>query len=100
MEQCTACLLCFIALAGVHDITDPCETQWHMVARQTSDLPLSCAVAQVSTKLRGIGVLKEKHQEALTEFKGAWKLANNLPHTVQEEQEDRRLLTRLAVGVG
>lgn len=45
-------------------------------------------------------MLKEQHQEALTEFKGAWKLTNNLPHTVQEEQEDRSLLARFAVGVG
>lgn len=45
-------------------------------------------------------MLKEKHQEALTEFKGAWKLANNLPHTIQEEQEHRSLLARLAIWIG
>lgn len=45
-------------------------------------------------------MFKEQHQEALAEFKGAWKLAKDLPHAVQEEQEDRCLLTKLAVGVG
>lgn len=80
--------------------SDSCEMKRHMATRQTSDLPISCAVAQESTKLWGISVFKEQHQEALTEFKGAWKLAKNLPHTVQEEQEDRRLLARFAVGVG
>lgn len=69
-------------------------------AQQTSDLPLGRTVAQESTELRGIGVFKEQHQEALTEFKGAGKLAEDLPHTVQEEQEDRSLLARLAIGVG
>lgn len=70
------------------------------INNQTSDSPLSCAVAQKCTKLRSIGVFKDQHQEALAEFKGAWKLAKDLPHTVQEEQEGRSLLTRLAVGVG
>lgn len=45
-------------------------------------------------------MFKEQHQEALAEFKGARKLAKDLPHTVQEEQENRSLLARLAVGVG
>lgn len=44
-------------------------------------------------------MFKEQHQEALVEFKGAGKLAKDLPHTVQEEQEDRSLLARLAVRV-
>lgn len=44
-------------------------------------------------------MFKEQHQKALAEFKGAWKLAEDLPHAVQEEQEDRCLLAKLAVGV-
>ena len=68
--------------------------------QQTSDIPVSCIVAQEGTKLRGIGVFKEQHQEALTEFKGAGELAKDLPHTIQEKQEDWSLLARLAIGVG
>ena len=45
-------------------------------------------------------MLKELHQEVLAEFKGARELPQNLPHAVQEEQEDGGLLARLAVGVG
>lgn len=66
----------------------------------STDLPLSCTAAQEGAKLRSIGVFEEQHQEALAEFKGARKLAKDLPHTVQEEQEDGSLLARLAVGVG
>lgn len=63
------------------------------------NIPIGCTVAQEGAKLRSIGVLKEQHQEGLTELKGAWKLAQDLPHTVQEEQEDGSLLARLAVGI-
>lgn len=45
-------------------------------------------------------MIKEQHQEALAEFKGTWKLVKDLPHAVQEEEEDGSLLTRLAVGEG
>lgn len=45
-------------------------------------------------------MFEEQHQEALAEFKGARKLAKDLPHAVQEEQEDGGLLARFAVGVG
>ncbi len=67
---------------------------------KSTDSPLSCAVAQEGSKLRSISVLEEQHQEALAEFKGARKLAKDLPHTVQEEQEDGSFLARFAVGVG
>lgn len=45
-------------------------------------------------------MLEEQQQEALVELKGARELAKDLPHTVQEEKENRCLLTRLAVAVG
>lgn len=45
-------------------------------------------------------MFEEQHQEALAEFKGARKLAKDLPHAVQEEQEGGSLVTRFAVGVG
>lgn len=45
-------------------------------------------------------MFEEQHQEALAEFKGAWELAKDLPHAVQEEQEDGSLLARFAVGIG
>lgn len=63
-------------------------------------LPLSCATSQKGPELRSISMFKEQHQKALVEFKGAWELAKDLPHAVQEEQEDRRLLAKLAVRVG
>lgn len=44
-------------------------------------------------------MFEEQHQEALAELEGAGELAKDLPHTVQEEQKDRSLLARLAVGV-
>lgn len=45
-------------------------------------------------------MLEEQQQEALIELKGARELAKDLPHTVQEEKENRCLLARLAVAVG
>lgn len=65
-----------------------------------SGSPLRLTVAQEGSKLGGVGVFKEQHQKALVEFKGAGKLAEDLPHAVQEEQEDWSLLARFDVGVG
>lgn len=45
-------------------------------------------------------MFEEQHEEGLVELKGAWELAEDLPHTVQEEKKNRRLLARLAVGIG
>lgn len=45
-------------------------------------------------------MFEEQHEEGFVELKGAWELAEDLPHTVQEEKKNRRLLARLAVGVG
>lgn len=45
-------------------------------------------------------MFKEQHQEALIELKRTGKLPKDLPHAVQEEQKDRSLLPRLAVGIG
>lgn len=44
-------------------------------------------------------MFEEQHQEALAELEGARELPEDLPHAVQEEQKDRSLLARLAVGV-
>lgn len=65
-----------------------------------SGSPLGLTVAQKGSKLGGVGVFEEQHQEALVELKGAGKLAEDLPHAVQEEQEDWSLLARFDVGVG
>lgn len=61
--------------------------------------PLGFSVAQEGPKLRRVGMFEEQHQEALTELEGAGELAEDLPHAVQEQQKDRSLLARLAVGV-
>lgn len=45
-------------------------------------------------------MFENQYQETLVEFKGAGKLAKDLPHTVQEEKKDRGLMARLAVGEG
>lgn len=45
-------------------------------------------------------MFEEQHQEALAELEGAGKLAEDLPHAVQEEQEDGSLMARFDVGVG
>lgn len=63
-------------------------------------LPLGRAIPQKGPELRSVGVFEEQHQKALVELEGAWELAEDLPHTVQEEEENRRLLAKLAVGVG
>lgn len=62
-------------------------------------LPFSCAIPQKGSKLRSIGMFEEQHKEGFVELEGAWELAEDLPHTVQEEKKNWRLLTRLAVGV-
>lgn len=62
-------------------------------------LPFSCAIPQKSSKLRSIGMFEEQHQEGFVELEGAWELAEDLPHAVQEEKKNWRLLTGLAVGV-
>lgn len=45
-------------------------------------------------------MFKEHNEEVIVEFKGAWELAQDLPDTVQEEEENRRLPFLLAVRVG
>lgn len=62
--------------------------------------PLGLIVAQEGPELRRVGVFEEQHQEALAELEGAGKLAEDLPHAVQEEQEDWSLLARFDVSVG
>lgn len=44
-------------------------------------------------------MFEEQYEKGFVELKGAWELAENLPHTVQEEKKNRCLLARLAVGV-
>ncbi|KAG7258219.1 hypothetical protein CRUP_036168, partial [Coryphaenoides rupestris] len=57
----------------------------------------SLTLAQEGAELRGVGVLEEEQQETLGELEGAGELPQDLPHAVQEEQEDGGLVARLAV---
>lgn len=72
----------------------------HSQETPTSGSPLGLTVAQEGPELGGVGVFEEQHQEALAELEGAGELAEDLPHAVQEEQEDWSLLARFDVGVG
>lgn len=67
---------------------------------KSSDPPLGRAVSQEGAELRSVRVFKDQHQEAVAELKGTRELADDLPHTVQEQEEDGGLLARLAVGEG
>ncbi|TRY62502.1 hypothetical protein DNTS_033299 [Danionella cerebrum] len=64
-----------------------------------SHSPLCHAAPEESAKLRGIRMLEEHHEEALVELEGAGELPQDLPHRVQEEEEDGRFTAELPVGV-
>lgn len=49
--------------------------------------------------MAGVDVCADGDEEMLIELKGTWELLRQLPHTLQELIDDRRLLLRIAVQV-
>lgn len=60
---------------------------------------LLLAVTQKVSKMAGVDMRADGDEEMLIELKGTWELLRQLPHTLQELIDDRRLLLRIAVQV-
>lgn len=53
----------------------------------------SLTVGQEGAEQRKLHAVMEGQQVGFSQLETGWKLSPQLPHTVQEEQEDRRLNT-------
>lgn len=58
------------------------------------------AVAQEGAVVGGVGLAGQPQQQRLGEAQRQRELTPQLPHAVQQQQEDRRLLLEAGVGVG
>lgn len=64
------------------------------------DRPLLMAVTQEGAVFGGVGLSGQPQEQRLREAQRQGELTPQLPHAVQQQQEDRRLLLKTGVGVG
>lgn len=64
------------------------------------DRPLLMAVTQEGAVVRGVGLSGQPQEQCLREAQRQGELTPQLPHAVQQQQEDRRLLLKTGMGVG
>lgn len=62
--------------------------------------PLLMAVTQEGAVVGGVGLSGQPQEQRLREAQRQGELTPQLPHAVQQQQEDRRLLLKTGVGVG
>lgn len=73
---------------------------WSRSVSVCGDPPLLMAVAQEGAVVGGVRLAGQPQQQHLGEAKRQRELTPQLPHAVQQQQEDRRLLLETGVGVG
>lgn len=64
------------------------------------DQPLLMAVTQEGAVVGGVSLSGQPQEQRLREAQRQGELTPQLPHAVQQQQEDRRLLLKTGVGVG